>query len=113
VLKVLASIYGLFTAWLISTFWHGPSLVNWVLAVASCVAMIGLWMRRDWARYFVYAVSVVTVGFMILVFIDARLHGAHYDSVLQAIIGSIPGICIILFGVFSSLYVSRKLSRRS
>jgi hypothetical protein len=111
-LRVLSSTYALFTAWLVSTFWHGFSLINWVLAVASCVAAIGLWTSRYWARYFVYAVSVVTVGFLILVFIYAGLRGT-YSSVLQAVIGSIPGICIILYGVFSSLYVSRKLSPRS
>jgi hypothetical protein len=112
-LRVLASIYALLTAWLVSTFWHGLSLINCVLAVASCVAAIGLWMRRYWARYFVYGVSLVTVVFMILVFIYAWIRGTHYGSATQSIIGSIPGICIILYGVFSSWYVFRKLSPRS
>lgn len=113
-LNVIASIYALYTVWLVSTLWAQFSIINFGinfgLAVACCFAAVGLWMRKRWARYFVYSVSMVMVGFMSLVFIYAAWRGAHYDSTLQAVIGSIPGICIILFAVFSSIYVARNMS---
>ena len=112
-LNIIASIYALYTVWLVSTLWAQFSILNFGIAVACCFAAVGLWMRKRWARYFVYAASTIMAGFMCLVFIYAAWRGAHYASTLQAVIGSIPGICIILFAVFSSIYVARNMSPRS
>ena len=94
--------YGSYSIWLIyltGSFWFGL----WV--VACFAGAIGLVLLKSWSQYFVYLVSIFTVGGWLYVTISIAIQGWPYPSGVETIISLVPGILLSLVCVLSSFYI--------
>lgn len=113
-IKIVAAIFALYGAYVLSAEYVQPHWFGVALAVASLAAGIGLWLRRPWSQYLVYVVSFVVAGQWLWAAIDYFSRtGWPSENVAGHIIALIPGLCIVAFAIGSSILTFRYFRVRS
>jgi hypothetical protein len=116
-LKTIAVLLALYGGFALQQGMGGENYLALLCAVLAFAAAVGLWLRKPWSQYCVY---ILASGFVFpwLWYTWSvwwgvwRHNGWPYDTVLQGVIGLLPGLCMILCAVGSSVFVFRSFRAR-
>lgn len=101
------SIYGLYVVWLGITH---PYWLYIILGVVFAVGGIGLTLKKHWSKNIVYLTALWICGFWFFELIYQISIGSFpYSSHMKNLFSLLPGICVLIFCVGSSLLISRRL----
>ena len=91
--------YNILAVYVSGNYWF----LLWVIACFS--GAIGLVLSKSWSQYFVYAVSLFTVGGWLYVVTPIVQNSLHYYGFVETLISFIPGVFLALICVLSSVHV--------
>lgn len=112
-IKAVATIFVLYGTYVLSAVYVQPRWFGVALTVASLAAGMGLWLRKPWSQYFVYAVSFVVVGQWLWAAIRYYSRtGWPSEQTFGHIVALVPGLCIVAFAVGSSMLAFRCFRER-
>ena len=94
---VVLAIYGVYNVWMVVRY---GQLLFLFWAVACFLAGAGLWLRKPWSRFVVYAVCSLTIfGFLFYVGAMA-LNGWPYPGLAKTVVALIPGALLVALCVW-------------
>jgi hypothetical protein len=107
-MKVVATVFALYGAYVLSAVYVRPQWFGVALGAASLAAGVGLWLKKSWSQYFVYGVSFVVAGQWLWAAISyfARV-GWPSEKTAGHIIALVPGLCIVTLAIGSSVVAFR------
>lgn len=113
-IKTVAIVFALFGAYVLRAVYVQPHWFGVALAAASLAAGIGLWLCKPWSQYLVYVVSFVVAGQWLWASISyySRV-GWPTEKTAGHIIALIPGLCIVVLAIGSSILTFRCFRARS
>ena len=107
-IKVVAAVFGVFGAYVVSALYVQPHWFGIALAAAAFAAAIGLWFHKSWSQYFVYGVSFVAAGQWLWLIISYYSRtGWPSEKTFGHIVALIPGLCIVTLAIGSSILAFR------
>jgi hypothetical protein len=70
--------------------WHG------VFAVLPLIGALGLFLKRPWARFAIYAFSVAVVPTWVVytIWFISKAGWPYYATTLQSVLGLVPGVLL-------------------
>lgn len=106
---LIGLVFGIYSIFTIQYSVHGGSMTPGIFALLSLTGSVGLFLKKSWSKYFVYAFSAITVPLWI---IDTSLYimktgWPYYPTTLQSILGLVPGILLCSFCAISCWVVHR------
>jgi hypothetical protein len=109
VIAVFLMLYAVYGAALASQSW---SIVNALVATWLGLTAIGLWLRKQWSQYLVYAISVALVVFWFVQMQALRATGWPYQDGTRSFV-SVAILCVpLMFGVGIGVHVFRVFRRK-
>jgi O-antigen ligase len=112
-LRVIAAVLMLWAAYLASFVVQYPSVNNGLIAVGLAVTAVGLWFRKPWSQYLVYATSLGLVAFWLVQMRALIAIGWPYVEHSRSFI-SLMIICVpLMFGVCIGIHVFRTFRRKT
>jgi hypothetical protein len=97
IVAVVLAIYGIYNVWMVAKYGQ-PLFLLWT---ATCLlASAGLWMKKPWSRFVVYAVCSLTI-LGLLFFVGAMaLNGWPYPGLAKTVVALIPGVLVVALCVW-------------
>jgi hypothetical protein len=106
--KVVAAVFALFGAYVLSAVYAQPHWFGMVLAAAALAAAGGLWSKRSWSQYFVYGVSFVVAGQWLWLTLSYYFRvGWPTEKIFGHIVALVPGLCVVTLAIGSSIVAFR------
>jgi hypothetical protein len=107
---IFLAAYTLYSFWGAYSSQNLSPIVGGLLAI---VASVGLFLRRSWSQYFVYAVSTLSVLSWLWAIWMVVQHGWPYLTVAESLISLIPGIVLVFLAVGISVVAQRAFRNAS
>lgn len=109
VIAVFLMLYAVYGATLAFQSW---SIVNALVATWLGLTGIGLWLRKQWSQYLVYAISVALVVFWLVQMQALRAAGWPYQDGTKSFV-AVAILCVpVMFGVGIGVHVFRVFRRK-
>jgi hypothetical protein len=111
-LRVVAAILMLYAGYIATFAVQSQSIVDALLAALLAVTAIGLWLRRRWSQYLVYAISAALVVFWLVQMQSLIASGWPYQDRVRSFV-SAAILCVpLMFGVGIGVHVFRVFRRK-
>ncbi len=82
---------------------------SFVFASLSIFGAISLYFRKNWSKYFIYLVALLTTGTWLLSIWVVVQNGWPYSTVQESIISLIPGFLLLTVCICGSIVVHKYL----
>jgi hypothetical protein len=102
--------YAAFSLWTAVAYHTALPLGGGLLAL---IAAVGVWRRRGWGRYFVFAVSSLLVVSWLWLTLSVAFRGWPYATISQSVIALLPGLLLVALAVAVSVAAHRGLRHAS
>lgn len=106
IVAIILIFYAAFSLWSAVAYHTALPLVGGALAA---IAAVGVWLRRGWARYTVFAVSSLFVLSWLWVTVSVALRGWPYETWSSSIVALLPGLVLVALVVALSIVAHRGL----
>ena len=98
------AVYGIYNVWLVVEYGQ-PLFLSW--SAACFIAAVGLWLKKPWSRFVVYAVCLLTIiGWLFFVGVMVW-NGWPYAGLAQTIVALLPGVLLIALCIWFMLITFR------
>ncbi len=110
IVAALSTVYGLLT--IAYTMRNPGQLWSGVFATLLLIGAIGLFLKRPWARFPVYAFSVAVVPTWVVytIWFIRKAGWPYYATTLQSILGLVPGV-LLCAGCVIACWVAHRYLR--
>ena len=101
---VVLAIYGAYNVWMVVKYGQ-PLFLLW--SVSCFVASVGLWLRKPWSRFVVYAVCSFTIFGLLLYVAAMGFNGWPYPGPAKAVVALAPGAYLAALCIWLMVVVFR------
>ena len=101
---VVLAIYGAYNVWMVVKYGQ-PLFLLW--SVSCFVASVGLWLRKPWSRFVVYAVCSFTIFGLLLYVAAMGFNGWPYPGPAKAVVTLAPGAYLAALCIWFMVVVFR------
>lgn len=78
-----------------------------VFASLSLIAAIALYLRKNWSKYLIYSIALLTSGTWLLAIYVVAQNGWPYATIQETIISLIPGFLLLTICICGSIVVHK------
>jgi len=78
-----------------------------VFASLSLIATIALYLRKNWSKYLIYSIALLTSGTWLLAIYVVAQNGWPYATIQETIISLIPGFLLLPICICGSIVVHK------
>ncbi len=105
------TIYGLFT---VNYSVTGGAVLPGIIAIIPLTGAAGLFLKKSWSRYFVHLFTIATVPWWTIytIWFIWNKGWPYYPTVLQSIIGLLPGLFLCILCIGSSWVVHKYFKKK-
>ena len=112
-LRAIAVFLMLWAAYVASFVLQYQSVQNALIAAGLAVTAVGLWFRKPWSQYLVYAIAIGLVAFWVVQMHALIALGWPYEDLPRSFV-SLSIICVpLMFGICIGVHVFRTFRRKS
>ena len=106
---LITSVFGIYSIFTIHCSLRDGSMTPGIFALLSLAGSVGLFFKKSWSKYFVYAFSAITVSFWIVntSWYIWKNGWPYYSTILRSILGLLPGLLLCSFCTISCWVVHR------
>jgi hypothetical protein len=104
---LIALIFGIYSLFTIKYSFANGAIVPVIIAIIPLIGSIGLFIRKAWARYFIYTFTIISICWWMIhtIWLISHKGWPYYPSPGQSIIELFADIFLYLFFIISSWIV--------